>query len=61
MFMCLCVVEMVVCVCVCVCVCVSVRLRALRGHITLSESYRVEPNQPQGRTYHFQHYLTLRL
>lgn len=59
--------ECVNCVCVYVSVCGSnggacvccQKLGALRGHITLSESYRVEPNQPQGRTYHFQHYLTL--
>lgn len=50
--LCFCVVVMDNCVC-------SKKLGALRGHILLSESYRVEPNQPPGRTYHFQHYLTL--
>lgn len=31
---------------------------ALRGHITISESY-MEPNQPQGRTHDFENYFIL--
>lgn len=49
-----------VCLCVAVMVgCVNVvrDFGALRGHITVRESYRVAPNQPQGRRYRFQYYL----
>lgn len=41
--------------------CVCVLSESQRGHISLSESYKVEHNQPHGRSYHFQHYLTLHL
>lgn len=43
----------------CVVGCVLSETWGSEGSYTISESYRVEPNQPQGRTYHFQHYLTL--
>lgn len=40
------------------CVSDARRSGALRGHITISESY-MEPNQPQGRTHDFENYFIL--